>query len=184
MKLHLGCYQKKIHGFINVDIRDDVNPDLVDDVFKLNKIENDSVDLIYACHVLEHATFEESITGLKRWYRVLKKNGTLRISVPDLEAVFEHYIFHKDLPVLKTFLYGSQNHPYDFHRCGWDEKTMNKTLSDIGFSEIKKYDWRETEHFFIDDYSQTYLPEISYKTRRTSDVIKGKLMSLNIEAIK
>ena len=47
MKLNLGCYDRKIHGFINVDIRSEVNPDLVDDAFSLTKIENDSVDLIY-----------------------------------------------------------------------------------------------------------------------------------------
>ena len=51
-KLHLGCFHKKIYGFTNVDIREDVEPDLVDDVFKLENVENESVDLIYACHVL------------------------------------------------------------------------------------------------------------------------------------
>jgi predicted SAM-dependent methyltransferase len=183
-KLHLGCYQKKIHGFINVDIRDDVNPDVVDDVFKLNKFENNSSDLIYACHVLEHATLEESIEGLKRWFEVLKKGGILRIAVPDLEAVFEHYIFHKDLFLLKSFIYGSQKHDYDYHRCGWDEITITKILSEIGFTDIKRYDWKETEHYYIDDYSQSYLPEIAYKSRRSNDTIKGKLMSLNIEAKK
>ena len=53
IKLHLGCFDRKIHGFINIDIRKDVCPDIVDDVFKLTSFEDGSVDLIYACHVLE-----------------------------------------------------------------------------------------------------------------------------------
>ena len=50
MKLNLGCYDRKIDGFINVDIREDVEPDVPDDVFKLEKFEKNSADLIYACH--------------------------------------------------------------------------------------------------------------------------------------
>jgi predicted SAM-dependent methyltransferase len=184
MKLHLGCYQKKIYGFTNIDIREDVNPDIVDDVFKLEKIKDNSVELIYVCHVLEHATIEEAKSAIKRWYQILKSGGVLRIAVPDLEAVFEHYIFHKDLKILNSFIYGSQKHDYDYHRCGWDEKTLTEFLKSVGFDSICRYDWRETEHFYIDDYSQCYLPEMSYKSRRLNDEIKGKLMSLNIEAIK
>ena len=45
-KLHLGCGTKRIENFINIDIRKDVNPDLVDDIAKLNTFENSSVDLI------------------------------------------------------------------------------------------------------------------------------------------
>ena len=45
MKLHLGCFHKKIHGFTNVDIREDVEPDLVDDVFKLENVSvNDGLN--------------------------------------------------------------------------------------------------------------------------------------------
>jgi predicted SAM-dependent methyltransferase len=184
MKLNLGCYEKKMYGFVNVDIREDVKPDVVDDVFLLDTFENNSANLIYACHVLEHTNYKNAEKGLKRWFDVLKEGGTLRISVPDLESVFEHYIYHKDVKTLKAFLYGSQRHDYDYHLCGFDEKLMTEILTSIGFENIKKYDWRETEHFYIDDYSQAYLPEISYKTRRKDSEIKGRLMSLNIEATK
>ena len=47
MKLNLGCFNKKLPGFVNVDIREDVNPDVVDNCFTLEKFDNDSVDLIY-----------------------------------------------------------------------------------------------------------------------------------------
>jgi len=183
-KLHLGCYDRKIHGFINIDIREDVNPDVVDDVFKLEKFENNSVDLIYACHILEHATKKDSILVLKRWYEVLKPGGILRLCVPDLQAAFEYYICYKDLSVLQTIIYGSQKHPYDFHYTGWDEQSLSNDLKKVGFLKIKKYDWRETEHFYIDDHSQCYLPNMSYSTRRVEGDIEGKLVSLNVEATK
>lgn len=184
IKLHLGCFHKKIHGFTNIDIREDVEPDLVDNVFELNKAEDNSVDLIYVCHVLEHATRDESKKALKRWHEVLKPGGILRVAVPDLEACFEYYMATKDLDILQSMLYGSQKHPYDFHYMGWDEKTLTRDLKNAGFSSVNRYDWRETDHFYIDDYSQCYLPKISYATRRIEGKIEGKLVSLNLEAIK
>lgn len=176
MKLNLGCYDRKISGFVNVDIREDVKPDVIDDVFKLNKFEKNSVDLIYACHVLEHADYKESEVAMKRWYDVLKKGGTLRLAVPDMEAHFAHYYYHRDLRLLHSTFWGSQRHEYDYHKNGWDFKKLEEDLKATGFSVVKEYDWRDTEHFYVDDYSQTYFPHM--------DKEKGKLMSLNVEATK
>ena len=106
------------------------------------------------------------------------------MSVPDLKALFEYYLMTKDLKAIENLLYGSQKHEYDFHYTGWDEESLTKDLKDVGFESIRKYDWRETEHFFVDDYSQSYLPKISYSTRRVGNLIEGKLVSLNLEAIK
>lgn len=184
MKLHLGCYQKKIHGYVNVDIRPEVNPDLVDDVFVLSKIQPNTVDVIYACHVLEHARPEEAKKALSKWRSLLKLGGVLRIAVPDLEAVFKYYQCSGNLSELRSFIYGSQKHPYDVHYTGWDFESLKKDLEGVGFSNISRYDWRTTDHFFIDDYSHSYMPKISYKSRRANDTIEGKLMSLNVEAVK
>jgi predicted SAM-dependent methyltransferase len=176
MKLHLGCYGKKIEGFVNVDIREEVKPDLVDNVFELKKVENNSAELIYASHVLEHADYIESEAALKRWHQVLKSGGVLRLSVPDMEAHFAHYFYHKNLRALNSALWGSQRHPYDYHKNGWDFNQLKKELIEIGFTDIKRYDWRKTEHCSVDDYSQAYFPHM--------DKENGKLMSLNIEATK
>jgi len=176
IKLNLGCYDRKIYGFVNVDIRSDVKPDVIDDAFTLSKFEKNSVDLIYACHMLEHGDYAECKSALKRWHEVLKPGGTLRVAVPDMEAHFAHYYYHGDLRVLHSTFWGSQRHPYDFHKNGWDFKKLKEDLESTGFTGVKRYDWRKTEHFYIDDYSQAYLPHM--------DKTNGKLMSLNMEATK
>ncbi len=93
MKLNLGCGTKKMPGFVNVDIRlnPDPNapeshktftdPDVIDDIRVLSKFENNSVDLIYNCHVFEHFKKNERISVLERWFEVLKPEGTLRILI-------------------------------------------------------------------------------------------------------
>lgn len=176
IKLNLGCYNKKMYGFTNVDIRPEVNPDLVDDVFTLGKMQDNSVDLIYACHVLEHADRNTYHEILKRWCAVLKPGGVLRVSVPDMRAVCEHYIYHHDLELLLSFFWGSQRHPYDYHRIGWDEESLTIDLIDAGFSKPSLYEHTNTEHYYVDDYSQAYMPHM--------DRFNGRLMSLNMEATK
>lgn len=181
-KLNVGCGNRKMHGFVNVDIREDIEPDVVCDVSKISeKFEN--VDLIYACHVLEHfpekpflfskTTWKDVLTD---WHKALRPGGTIRLSVPDLEAVCNRYVKTKDLAEIKTFFFGGQKYDYDYHFCGWDYPTLKSALESLGFADVRLYDWRKTEHCFVDDYSQAYLPHM--------DKNKGQLMSLNVEATK
>lgn len=176
MKLHLGCGEKHIEGFTNVDVRKLNGVDLVDDIKKLNSFEKESIDLIYASHVLEHIGRREYVSVLSRWYDLLKVGGKLRIAVPDFEKVVEHYNENKNLHVLRGFLYGGQTYEQNYHYCTWDFNTLSEDLKNLGFKNVYRYDWTSTEHTNIDDFSQSYLPHM--------DKINGKLMSLNIEAIK
>ena len=176
LKLHLGCYNKKIHGFTNIDCRAEVHPDIVDDCAKLEKVVDGSVDLIYTSHMMEHLKRNESLFAMKRYYEVLKKHGKIYISVPDLEKVFKHYVLHEDLRLLQNFLYGSQVHEADYHWTGWDFKTLKEDLESVGFKHVKRYDRWATDFAYHDDYSAAYLPHMDFKN--------GVLMSLNVEAIK
>lgn len=177
MKLHLGCGDKKLEDFINIDTRKiDGIVDVVDDISQLKNFENDSVSLIYCSHVLEHFSRHEYKKVLQRWFDILKSGGTLRLAIPDFEKVVEHYNKHKDIDMIMGFLYGGQNYKENYHFCTWDFSKIKSDLESIGFSEVIRYDWKKTEHSNIDDYSQCYLPHM--------DKDNGVLMSLNIEAIK
>lgn len=120
MKLNLGCGNKKLPGFVNIDIRKEVEPDVVDDITILSSIKKESIDLIYACHVLEHIKFWDVRQVLMRWNDILKPRGILRLSVPDMDAVFAHYFYWKDLRSLRGFLWGRSDHEYNIHYSGWD----------------------------------------------------------------
>ena len=178
MKLHVGCGSKYIEGFIHVDLQELKHIDYNVSVDNLNFAKEGSADLVYACHVLEHFGRNEYMNVLKEWYRVLKKGGVLRISVPNFEAVTSYYTQkEKNLEKLLGLLVGGQKiGQYDYHKMIFDEDLLKKALLEIGFSTINRYDWRETEHTNIDDYSQAYLPHM--------DKENGMLMSLNLEARK
>jgi predicted SAM-dependent methyltransferase len=184
LKLNLGCGKKKMHGFVNIDIRKEVHPDVVDDVFLLKTVEPESVDLIYACHVLEHAD-RKAVDGiLYNWHHALKPNGVLRVCVPDLRAACQYYLATSDLEAIHGLLYGGQRNDWDFHRVGFDEAALTEALMNAGFLKASRYDWRTTEHAFVDDYSQSYLPAMKYHTRNPIGTIEGNHVSLNMEAVK
>ena len=54
MKLHLGCGKRFIPGFYHIDALPYPHVDKVGSVDDLQGIRSDSINLIYACHVLEH----------------------------------------------------------------------------------------------------------------------------------
>jgi len=176
LKLHLGCGDKHIEGYVNIDIRPMNTVDKVDNIKYLRSFKKNSVDVIYSASVLEHFLRWEYKNVLRRWYELLKPGGALRIGVPDFEAISDHYQEHKDLDVLMGLLYGGQDYDQNFHYVCWDFKRMKRDLEYLGFKDVVRYEWRETEHANIDDFSQSYLPHM--------DKDNGKLMHLNVEATK
>lgn len=53
---------------------------------------DNSFDLVYHSHVLEHFSRADGRRFLEACFRVLKPGGTLRIAVPDLEGIVRHYL--------------------------------------------------------------------------------------------
>jgi predicted SAM-dependent methyltransferase len=176
LKLHLGCGEKHIDGYINIDIRPMEEVDKVDNIKYLRSFKPNTVDVIYSCSVLEHFIRWEYKNALRRWYELLKPGGKLRIGVPDFESIVKYYQHNKDLDSILGLLYGGQDYEQNFHHMCWDFRSLQKDLYEIGFKDIHRYNWRDTEHSHIDDFSQSYLPHM--------DKEQGRLMHLNVEAVK
>ena len=184
VKLNLGCGQRKIYGFVNVDADATVVPDLLTDAFTLPGFKPNSVDVVYACHLLEHSGRKTYQLVLARWFEVLKPGGVLRVAVPDIRAGMEFYLANGNLAYIFGLLWGGQNSEFDWHGFGWDETTLTADLKATGFKDVRRYDWRETEHAHVDDYSHACLPAITYAHIRPGGTIGGKQVSLNLETTK
>jgi len=186
IKLHLGCGERHIDGFINIDINYYPGVDMLDDVRYLSKFKENTVDLIYACNVLEHLGRWEFIPALKRWYQLLKDGGILRISVPDFEMICQYYMETKDLKSLYSALYAGQDSPKNYHYWCWDFKTLKEDLESVGFKNIVRYDRNKTEHANVRDWSLNFVP---YRDKNNNilpdqEWFKGKFIALNVEAQK
>lgn len=176
MKLHLGCGKRFIPGFVHIDAIDFPHVDHVSTIDNLSFIQTDSIDLIYNCHVLEHFKRRDVNRVLREWLRVLKPGGILRTSVPDFSKLCEIYQRQKQLDIVIGALLGRQDYLYNIHYNVFDLASLTQSLEQVGFVNVRHYDWRQTEHAETDDYSQAYIPHM--------DKEHGTLISLNVECNK
>ena len=180
IKLHLGGGQRFIPGFVHIDLADFSHIDNQHDIRTLPMIADGSAELIYACHVLEYFDWVEVLDVLKEWKRVLAPTGTLRLAVPDFEALAVVYTRDRDLGKIIGPLYGRWQIPGSsttiYHHTVYDFTSLKAALESAGYADVHRYDWRETIHKDYDDYSQAYIPHL--------DKTHGTLISLNVEATK
>lgn len=175
--LHIGCGDRFIPDFVHhIDARPLPHVDHVTQADKLEMFGEGSVDLIYACHVLEHFGRHKVDSVLREWHRVLKVGGAVRIAVPDFEALVEVYQRTGNLQLVIGPLVGRQDYAENTHYVVFDYASLSSALTKVGFKNIHRYDWRETIHKDHDDYSQSYIPHM--------DKVNGTLISLNVEAEK
>jgi predicted SAM-dependent methyltransferase len=80
-KLNLGCGGNLLTGWENHDM------DL--DITKPLPYEDNSIDMIFAEHVVEHATTPDAVRFFTEAYRILKYEGTLRIAVPSASKIYD-----------------------------------------------------------------------------------------------
>ncbi len=178
-KIHLGCGTKHLPGWFHVDALAYDHVDHVGRVEDLSFIPDNSAQLIYACHVLEHFGRNTYKAALAEWFRVLMPGGVLRLAVPDFNAAARLYLsgtLPRGIEDVRGLVTGGQRDEYDFHGMIFDEPSLSQALREVGFSKTRLWDWRSTEHAHMDDYSQAYIPHM--------DKENGTLVSLNIEAIK
>lgn len=151
MKLHLGCGDNYIVGWVNVDLAGEV--DLHSDLRKPLPFLDQSVDFVFNEHLIEHLTYDDGLNLIKECFRVLKPEGVFRISTPDLDFLIECY---------------QRNRIGEYADMGWNPETSCKFINEgmklwghqfiynfkeliaslvkTGFSAIEIKDWRVSTH--------------------------------------
>ena len=107
MKLHLGCGNIHLEGYVNIDVDPKCNPDIVCDLENalIPGITENSVDEIFTHHCLEH--IENIIPLMQYCYKILKPGHQFRIEVPSGHNLIwaMRDPTHKRLFFDQTFLY-------------------------------------------------------------------------------
>jgi predicted SAM-dependent methyltransferase len=186
IKLNLGCWTrnfgpdwKHIDGgnYPHLDSHDIVNL----------PYEDNSVDLIYASHVFEYFDREEGAKVLDKWFLKLKPGGILRIAVPDFEAMVKLYI-SGEYPLNKFLgpIFGkmSMDEQTIYHKTTYDFNSLSDMILKAGFSSVKTYNWKNTEHAQFDDHSKAYVPHDPEAIKTGNFTEKHTLISLNLETTK
>lgn len=178
IKLHLGC-GKRDFGPTWTHIDGGDFPHLQGhDITKLPFADN-SVNIIYASHVIAYFDRTEIVPVLQEWYRVLAPGGVCRLATPDFLRLACLYC-DGNINLSQTLgpLYGKMpmGEQTIYHKTCYDIFSLTTLLKEIGFSSVREWNWRDVEHGHIDDHSQAYIPHMQKDT--------GVLISLNLEGIK
>ena len=141
MKLHIGGKETK-EGWKILNIQKNDGVDFIGSITDLSQFEDESIDEIYASHVVEHVDQKNIKKTLKGIYRVLKNGGKFYISVPDLDILCKIFIEKTAPPKVKfhvmRMMFGGQTDEFDYHYFGWNYEFMKDYLTTAGFKKIEK----------------------------------------------
>lgn len=175
INLHLGCGSINHPKFINIDGLPASHIHYIRPVDDLFCLKQNSVDLIYSSHCLEHFPHGKVPSVLAEWFRVLKKDKILRISVPNFDVLVKIYQENgNDINSIVSMPMGAQDYKYNFHMTVFNEASLRTLLSEVGFRVIEEWKPGSCELTTFNDYS-AFRFEINGKKYP---------ISLNLQAIK
>lgn len=90
--LNLGCGYRFNSQWTNVDFVSTGKDVIAYNLAKGIPFEDNTFDLVYHSHVVEHFTKTSATSFIRECYRVLKPQGILRVVVPDLEQIARLYL--------------------------------------------------------------------------------------------
>jgi ubiquinone/menaquinone biosynthesis C-methylase UbiE len=134
--LDVGCGGQKRAGAIGVDLRRVDGVEIVADA-RMLPFRNESFDLVFSSHTIEHFSHREVRKVLAEWVRVLKKHGTIEIRCPDLRARAFLYSLNPTWGSMKN-IYGEQDYLGNYHKSGFSFGTLKQCLEDLGIIDIKR----------------------------------------------
>ena len=173
VRLNWGCGEHPEPGWINSDIKDGPGIDISCDIREGLPLVDASIDYISSQHALPEIPLTDLVGALGELRRVLKRDGVLRLALPDLEKGFRAYLENdrdyflipdksaksmggKLVTQLLWYGWSRSIFTYDFAeelllKAGFREVvpcSFHETKS--RFPEIVQLDSRERESFFVE----------------------------------
>jgi len=157
-KLHVGCGEQDIEGYVGCDLRSLDHVQLVCRAWEVSEHCRDLSE-IYSRHMLEHLTFAESRLTLRDWYRALAPSGLVKIEVPNLAFAIRQW-----------------------ERASWDAETLENKFSDARWGFAGFFGWQRECDPESPEYNQSYWDV--HKSGYTVDSMKFFLAEAGFEHIE
>jgi len=157
--INLGCGNRYHKDWVNFDFKS--KSEFVKEFNLYNELpfEDESVDVVYSSHVLEHFPKCDAPKFLQRCYRVLKKGGIIRIVVPDLEAIINNYVLF-----LKKAKEGDKDAKEKYY---W-------TLIELFDQTVRNYSGGE----MLEYWKQNPMPQEEFIIQRLGSEVKNALKNI------
>ena len=160
--LHVGCGGQRQAGTLPLfndgqwtEIRQDIDPaaqpDILGSMTDLGALADGSVDAVYSSHNIEHLYSHEVPLALREFLRVLKPEGFVILTCPDLQSVCAQVAANRLLepaylssagPIAPLdILYGlrsalARGHSGMAHRTGFTRDSLQAALQQAGYASV------------------------------------------------
>jgi len=160
-KLHIGCGGNILDDWLNADFFPHSDRILRLDATRTFPFAKETFDLIFSEHMIEHVSYSNGLAMLSECHRVLKINGKIRISTPNLQFLIDLYSDNKSelqKQYIKwatdSFIKNVSSYDDTFvinnfvrdwgHLFIYDEKTLRSSLEKAGFTNIHRCEINES----------------------------------------
>jgi predicted O-linked N-acetylglucosamine transferase (SPINDLY family)/predicted SAM-dependent methyltransferase len=169
IKLNIGGIDVK-DGWKILNAQPGPGIDYVGDIRNLERFADDSIEEVYASHVIEHIGQNDVLPTLKGIHRILVPGGKFYISVPDLDVLC-HQFLNPRFETLQRYhtmrmMFGGQTDDFDYHQVGLNLEFLADYLREAGFYSVE-----QVEKFELFEDTSCFAPY-------------GVPISLNLIAVK
>ncbi len=161
-KLHIGCGEKTINGWLNADFFPWSAAVLHLDATKHFPMDDQQFDYVFSEHMIEHIPYPQGFFMLSECYRILREGGIIRITTPNLAFLIDLYKndksdvqneyikfaidgFIKYAPCVdSTFVINNFVRDWG-HQFIYDEKTLHAAMERAGFKNVTRRELNESD---------------------------------------
>lgn len=156
-KINAGCGPAPFDGWVNIDNNRDLNTvDLFWDLSQGLPTPDESCQVIFSEHVLEHLNLEQGQRFLKACHRSLLPGGIVRTAMPSLDDMIEksangHWNDQVWLHEPQWQFIASRAEMFNImfrwwgHQWIYDREELHRRLREAGFETIRDVTWGESE---------------------------------------
>lgn len=163
-RLHIGAGPMAMEGWLNTDL---ISGEVYLDLTRRLPFADRSFAYAFGEHVIEHITEEQGQSLLTELRRVLRPDGVLRLTTPDLRKIIS--IYFDENPVIeledyRTFLDAETGKRHDRacqvlndylrlwgHQYVYDEEDLQAKLVEAGFTSVERLEPGRSSHPLLRD---------------------------------
>lgn len=108
-------------------------------------LTDNSIDIVFSSHFLEHLTKIKGEQFLNDIYRIMKPGGLVRILVPDLDLAIQKFNQGEINETLDLFFYTSEEADFSAHKYNYTFGSLKTKLEDIGFKNVVRQSHQKGE---------------------------------------
>jgi hypothetical protein len=159
-RLHLGCGERYLDGYVNIDypssehtVQQTSVADRFADITQL-AYEPDSVAEVRLHHVFEHFDRPTALRLLIDWREWLVDGGRLVIETPDFERCVRAFLrpVARDRGTILRHVFGSHEAAWAVHWDGWYPGRYERVLGALGYGSLafERSKWRGTYNVTVE----------------------------------